>query len=88
MSKYATSLRRTTGRVAAMAALTLTLAGMTVAPALATETGVISKYRGNYPTYNTCVDAGRRAQSSEHSDSYACYKQSNNTYDLYLMWYT
>jgi hypothetical protein len=75
-------------RVAVTSALGFALVALTATPAFAEESGVITQYRGNLPDYGSCSDFGQRAQDRENADSYDCYKQANNSYDLYLSWYT
>jgi hypothetical protein len=89
MSRSSRSALRITARATVSAALGLALVGAAAAPALAEETGVITKPFGKgYPTEGACDDAGQNAMAREHADDYTCYRQPNNKWDGYLKWYT
>ena len=83
-------MRRSTrfaARATVAAALGLAVVGGTATPALATENGSRTEFRGSYPSEGTCADAGRQLQSREHADKYICSKITTTRYDLYLTWY-
>ncbi|TWF80753.1 hypothetical protein FHX44_116696 [Pseudonocardia hierapolitana] len=81
--------RRIAVRATATAAFGLVLAATLATPAVAAEAGVITKPFGyNYPTENACDDQGQTQMAQQNADDYACYRQSDNTWDGYLMWYT
>jgi hypothetical protein len=42
----------------------------------------------NDPTEDACDDQGQSQMAQQNADDYACYRQSDNTWDGYLMWYT
>jgi hypothetical protein len=83
------SARRTAARAAVAAALGLAVSAALATPAVAAEAGVITKPFGyNYPTEDACDDQGQSQMAQQNADDYACYRQSDNTWDGYLMWYT
>lgn len=89
MSRSTRSPLRITVRAAVTAALGLALVGVSAAPALAEEAGVITKRFGeNYPTYQACYQQGLNAQARENADGMQCYLQPDNKYDGYIWWYT
>ena len=83
-----TSLR-IAARAIATVGLGLVLAGATAAPALAGETGVITRPFGqNYPTKSASDDQGSNAMASQHADGWNCLKQSDGKWDGWIYWYT
>lgn len=89
MSRSRSPRLRVARRVAVAITFGLTLAGAAIAPASATEDGVITREFGrNFPTYSTCMDVGAGEAGRQHADNWQCYKQPNRTWTGYLYWYT